>query len=41
MKKIDWEKQYPAIISRVFERGNKEEKEEIIRFYGNEKVALP
>jgi plasmid maintenance system antidote protein VapI len=36
IEKIDWRKQKRAIIERVFERGNKEEKEEIIRFYGKE-----
>jgi hypothetical protein len=38
INKIDWEKQYKAIIQRVFERGNNEEKSEILRFYGNEKI---
>lgn len=36
--KIDWEQQYKSVIKRVFERGNLQEKEEIIRFYGKEKV---
>lgn len=36
MEKIDWEQQKTAIIKRVFERGNEEEKEEIKRFYGKE-----
>ncbi len=36
--KIDWEQQYKSIIKRTFERGNFQEKEEIIRFYGKEKV---
>lgn len=36
--KIDWEHQYKSIIKRIFERGNLQEKEEIIRFYGKEKV---
>lgn len=35
---IDWERQYRAVIQRVFERGNENEKKEIIRFYGAEKV---
>ncbi len=35
---IDWERQYRAVIQRVFERGNDEDKSEIIRFYGTEKV---
>ncbi len=38
METIDWEKQKNAIIKRVFERGNEIEKEEIVRFYGREKV---
>jgi antitoxin HigA-1 len=38
MEKIDWEKQKKSIIKRVFERGNETEKDEIIRFYGNEAV---
>lgn len=32
--RIDWDKHKRAVIERVFERGNEEEKEEIIRFYG-------
>lgn len=35
---IDWERQYMAVTRRVFERGNEEEKSEIIRFYGDAKV---
>ncbi|MEO6850767.1 MAG: plasmid maintenance system antidote protein [Mucilaginibacter sp.] len=35
---IDWVKQYKAIIKRVFERGNDLEKEEILRFYGGDKI---
>ena len=35
---IDWERQYRAVIQRVFERGNDADKEEIICFYGAEKV---
>ena len=35
---IDWELQKKAVINRVFTRGNEEEKEEIIRFYGIEVV---
>jgi antitoxin HigA-1 len=34
MDKIDWQKQKRAVIQRVFERGNEQEKEEINRFYG-------
>lgn len=35
---VDWQRQSKAVIRRVFERGNEEEKAEIIRFYGREKV---
>jgi len=35
---IDWEKQKQAVIKRVFERGNQQEKNEITRFYGRETV---
>jgi len=38
-EKINWEKQKRAVITRVFDRGNAEEKNEIIRFYGKETVA--
>jgi addiction module HigA family antidote len=38
MDKIDWSKQKKAVIKRVFERGNEQEKKEIIRFYGKEVV---
>lgn len=37
--KINWEKQKSAVINRVFERGNEQEKMEIIRFYGEETVT--
>lgn len=36
--KIDWDTKYHAVIRRVFERGNAEEKREILHFYGKEKV---
>ena len=35
MKKIDWHRQRRAVIQRVFERGNSDEKAEIARFYGD------
>jgi addiction module HigA family antidote len=38
IEKIDWEKQYKAIIHRIIEKGNDEEKNEIIRFYGKAKI---
>jgi plasmid maintenance system antidote protein VapI len=36
--KIDWTKQYKAVIQRVFERGNDDEKREILKFYGKDKI---
>ncbi len=38
MDKIDWEKHKKAIITRIFEKGNQTEKDEIIRFYGKDSV---
>lgn len=38
IRKIDWSKQYKAVIQRVFERGDDNEKEEIHRFYGKQKI---
>jgi hypothetical protein len=38
MKSIDWNRQYKSVIRRVFERGNLQEKNEITRFYGKEKI---
>lgn len=38
MGSIDWERQSEAVIQRVFERGNETEREEIVRFYGTERV---
>jgi len=35
---IDWQKHYKSVIRRVFERGNDQEKQEIVFFYGNEVV---
>lgn len=37
---IDWDKHAKSVIRRVFERGDTSEKEEIIRFYGLEKVKV-
>ena len=39
ISKIDWGRQYKSVIKRVLERGNAEEKKEILRFYGEQKVA--
>jgi len=36
--KINWQSQYQSIITRIMERGNKEEKKELVRFYGQDKV---
>lgn len=36
--KIDWQQQRRAVIERIFERGNDEEKTEISRFYGDSVV---
>lgn len=36
--KIDWDKNSAYVINRVFERGNDDEKKEILRFYGEDKV---
>lgn len=38
INKINWEKQYKAVIQRVFERGNDIEKNEVERFYGKSKI---
>ncbi len=38
INKIAWEKQKKPVIIRVFERGNDQEKAEIIRFYGKKTV---
>ncbi len=38
MEQIDWQKQKRAVIQRVFERGNDQEKQEVIRFYGSSVV---
>ncbi len=35
---IDWKAQYVSAIRRVFERGNNDEKAELERFYGLEKI---
>lgn len=38
IEKINWQKQKKAIVKRIFERGNEQEKKEITRFYGTETV---
>ncbi|QXU42406.1 hypothetical protein [Pedobacter sp. D749] len=36
--KINWKSQYKSVIQRVWERGNRDEKNELIRYYGKQKV---
>ena len=38
IKRIDWEKYKESVINRVFQRGNFQEKKEILRFYGSKIV---
>lgn len=38
LESIDWQRQYKAIIKRIFARGNDQEKQEIARFYGQDKI---
>ena len=38
INRIDWQKQSKAVIQRIFERGNDEEKKEIVSFYGDKEV---
>jgi plasmid maintenance system antidote protein VapI len=38
MEKIDWPRQKRAVIERVFERGNEQEKQEITHFYGEDVI---
>ena len=37
---IDWDRHYKAIIRRIFERGNEIEKQELINFYGTERIDI-
>ena len=37
---INWKLMKRAVITRVFEYGNEEEQQEIIRFYGKEEVEM-
>lgn len=39
INKINWQSQYKSVIQRIFERGNSDEKKEILRFYGQNKVT--
>lgn len=36
---IDWEKSYLSVIARVIERGDKKELDEMVRFYGKDRVT--
>jgi len=36
---VDWQKSARSIIERVLSRGNNEEYDELVRFYGREKVV--
>ena len=38
MENINWNDHYKYIIRRVFEKGNDQEKDEITRFYGKDKI---
>ncbi|MDW9380150.1 DUF6922 domain-containing protein [Chryseobacterium sp. JV558] len=38
-RKLDWEKAYIPIISRIIERGGQNEIDQIIEYYGREKVV--
>ena len=40
ISKINWDKQYRAIIQRVYERGNETEKKELDVFYGLPKISV-
>lgn len=37
--KMDWRGDYLTVMERVFERGDNEELEEMIRFYGRDQVV--
>lgn len=38
LQTIDWQKAYEPVIERVLDRGSDQEIDELVRFYGNEKV---
>lgn len=38
-EKIDWQASYKTIIARIIERGKQEQWEELVRFYGEDKVV--
>lgn len=37
---IDWEGAYKMVIGRIIERGGQNEVDEIVRFYGHQKVIM-
>lgn len=38
INKIEWQKHYKYVIQRIFERGNDQEKDELLSFYGEDKI---
>jgi hypothetical protein len=38
LQKIDWKRQKRAVIERVWERGNEQEKAEMTRLYGEQEI---
>jgi hypothetical protein len=38
LDKVDWKQHKIAVIKRVFERGNTDDIDEIVRFYGAETI---
>jgi len=38
-EKIDWLKHYRAVTDRIIERGTRKDWDELVRFYGREKVV--
>lgn len=38
-EEIDWNKAYRTVIKRILERGLKQDWEELVRFYGKERVV--
>jgi antitoxin HigA-1 len=39
LQKIDWKRQKRAVIKRVWERGNEQEKAEMKRLYGEQEIV--
>ncbi|HAY3552829.1 hypothetical protein KRE47_07890 [Elizabethkingia meningoseptica] len=38
MDRLNWRKAYKAVIARIIERGGQDEIDELVRFYGYDKV---